>query len=366
MAASGAGRVLGVKPFDGLDDLDRRIIVALQRDGRASWTAIAEMCNSSVPTVTRRGQQLLADGVVRVAVVPQLGSTGPVESFFIRINCQPGMQLAVANELVSHENVRFLSLVTGTYDLMAELVVSGGAASFPHLIQELQSITGIERWRSDLILHVYKVGHDWGEQLLRATLGDRPGEATGGQDLAFSEPQDCTPEHFDESDLAILTALREDGRVTFKHVAGILDMNESSVRRRFERMRASGCIDIVALVPAAALGLGAETLLTVQVAPSRLESVARQLALSPEVRYLAATLDENSLMCEVIAKSTADLFHFITSTIASLDGVQGWSAAMELLWPKRAFVESPWWRAQVAEGLSAPSSVLPLSRPSQI
>jgi DNA-binding Lrp family transcriptional regulator len=159
MATSGAGRVLGVKPFDGLDDLDRRIIVALQRDGRASWTAIAEMCNSSVPTVTRRGQQLLADGVVRVAVVPQLGSTGPVESFFIRINCQPGMQLAVANELVSHENVRFLTLVTGTYDLMAELVVSGGAASFPHLIQELQSITGIERWRSDLILHVYKVGH---------------------------------------------------------------------------------------------------------------------------------------------------------------------------------------------------------------
>ncbi len=336
--------------IDGLDELDRQIIVALQRDGRASWTAIAEMCGSSVATVTRRGQLLLADGIVRVAVTPQLGSDGPVDSFFVRVNCRPGMQLVVARELVQHPSVRFLSLVTGSYDLMAELVVARGVEAFPRAIRELQAIDGIQRWRSDLILHVYKVGHDWGTQLLHATLG-MDAAASSADPVGFSEPPECSPEHFDQTDWAIVDGLRDDGRVTFKQLAKTLGLNESSVRRRFERMRASGCIDIVALVPAAALGLGAETLLTVKVAPARLDAVARDLARSPEVRYLAATLDGNSLMCEVIAASTADLYRFITGTLALLDGVEGWTAAMELLWPKRAFVESPWWRSAVASGI---------------
>ncbi|WP_442792051.1 AsnC family transcriptional regulator [Micromonospora sp. NBC_01796] len=49
----------------GLDDLDRQIVVALQADGRASWTRIARTCGTSVPTIAHRGQQLLREGLVR-------------------------------------------------------------------------------------------------------------------------------------------------------------------------------------------------------------------------------------------------------------------------------------------------------------
>ena len=84
-----------VRALDALDELDRRIVVAMQHDGRASWRAIAEMVDSSTATVARRGQNLLASGVARVAVVPALGSSGQVDSFLIRINCQPGTQLDV-------------------------------------------------------------------------------------------------------------------------------------------------------------------------------------------------------------------------------------------------------------------------------
>ncbi len=333
-----------MKSHSELDDLDRKIIVAMQHDGRASWTAIADMVESSAATVARRGQQLLADGVVRIAVVPALGSTGEVDSFLVRLNCRPGTQLEVAAALVEHEDVRFVTLVTGQYDIMAELVVRGGATHYPQLIQQLQSIAGIKRWRSDLIMHVYKVGHDWSRQLFAETM-HLPSDELGSLTLVDSDL--CEPDHLDEADLKILSAVRDDGRVTFQAVADQVGMNESSVRRRFDRMRSNGCLDVLTLVPAPALGMGAETLLLVKVDPGRLDAVARALSQYPAVRYLAATLDENSLFCELIMPSARDLYGFVTQAVATLDGVQGWTASMELLFLKRGFVETPWWRSQV-------------------
>ncbi|TCO59676.1 Lrp/AsnC family transcriptional regulator [Actinocrispum wychmicini] len=329
-----------VKALATLDDLSRQIIVALQQDGRASWTAIAAACDTSVPTVARRVQQLIADGVMRVAVMASLGSTGPVETFFARIGCRPGTQFEVAEQLVGRDDIRYAGLITGPYDIAVELVVPAGATRYPRTMLEVQRIEGVERWYSDLILHVYKITHDWSQQLLDATA-PVPHRAT--------EEPTCAPEHLDKLDVAILRVLREDGRASFKAVADALEINESTVRRRFERMINDGCASVVTLVPAAALGLETETLLTVTVQPAKLSSVAQSLAQHRSVRYLAATLDGNSLLCEVIASSTRGLFEFTTATLAELDGVIGWSSSVELLSLKRGFVEAPWWRAQLAE-----------------
>lgn len=338
--------------LDDLTDLDRRIILALQHDGRASWRAIADMVGGSVATVTRRGQQLIADGVLRIGVLPALGSEGPVDAFLVRINCAPGMQLRVAEELVSRPDVRFITIVTGGYDIIAEVVVHGGANHYPKNLHELQSIEGVERWRSDLIMHVYKISYDWGRQLIESTKDmNLPPSAESlespEKSMAMVDAQFCAPEHFDDFDRQILAIMRDDARLTFQAVADRLGTNESSVRRRFERMRQSGCMNILTLVPAPALGMGAETLIFVTVEPSQLDEVARQLSEYPSVRYLSATLDQNSLFCEVILPSTADLYAFITSTLSVLDGVRGWTAAMELLFLKRGFVETPWWRSQI-------------------
>jgi DNA-binding Lrp family transcriptional regulator len=328
--------------LDRLTDLDKRIVVALQRDGRASWRTVAEVVGAPVTTVARRGQQLISDGVVRIAAVPALGAEGPYDSFWVRVNATPGKHIEVAASLAAHADVRFCTLVTGSYDVMAELVVRGGATRYPELITDLQSIEGVARWRSDLIMHVYKVSLDWGRQLYGEMFGDDE-----VRELSSASLEDCAPEHFDAADLAILDALRSDGRETFSAIAENIGLNESSVRRRFERMRAARCVDVLALVSSAALGMGAETLLTVTVAPDRLEQVAHELAAYPFVRYLAALLDENALLCEVIAPTVADIYTFTRESLAQLDGVRGWSANMELLYLKRGFVETPWWRAEV-------------------
>lgn len=187
-----------------------------------------------------------------------------------------------------------------------------------------------------------KVSYDWGRQLFGemlaapAELDDRPAEG-------------WEPEHLDDVDRQILTVLREDGRESFQSVGEKLGLNESSVRRRFDRPRSNRCLDILTLVPWAALGMEAETFLTVTVDPSGMDAVARELAKYPFVRYLAALLDENALLREVITTSVDELYSFVTDSLAHLEGVQGWTANMELLFLKRGFVETPWWRRQMEQ-----------------
>lgn len=337
----------GFPALDQLDDLDRRIIVALQTDGRASWTAIAQLANTSVPTVARRAQQFFAQGLVRVGVMPSESHAGPADLFVLRIGCEPGRSTWVARELVRREDIRFLAVVTGSADIIAEL--NKPKADFLHarLIDEVQAIDGVLWCETDLCLHTYKVTHDWSRQLLT------------GEDHVYTatEPHECDPSHFDDTDRAILALLREDGRASFRAVADAVGVNESTVRRRFDTLVSRGCASVVTLVPAPALGFESEILFTVRVAPSNLDSAARELASYRGVRYVAATLNGSSLMCELILPTTRDVFDFVTNTLGRLDGVQGWTANMELLTFKRGYVETPWWRSDL--NLGRPTEPLP-------
>lgn len=298
-------------------------------------------------TVVRRGQQLLGDGIVRVTAAPALGSRGRYDNFFVRIGCRPGTQVAVAEMLVQRADVRFCALVTGEQDIVAELVVDGGAATYPQLLTGLRGSAEIERWRSTLIMHVYKSSSAWGLQLFDETFASR---AVGDGPDRPGQPATCEPGHLDDADWRIVDVLSRDGRQTFQSVADQVGLSESSVRRRFERLRSTGCLEILVLVPSSVLGMEAETLMTIQVEPAAHEAVVGALVGHPSVRYLGALLDQNALLCEVITPTAAELYEFATGYLSALPGVQGWSASVELVNLKRGFVETPWWRQLTYQG----------------
>lgn len=325
-----------------LSDLDKRIIVALQRNGRASWREIAATLGSPAATVSRRGQALLDEGVVKVVVLPAVGAHGPYDQFWVRINCEPGRALEVAESLVSNPEVRFLAAVSGEYDLVAEIILHGGPDSYPRVIGALQNIDGIVSWRSDLMIKVYKIGFDWARQVFGDMFGEEPGPALSGPELRG----ECGPAHFDDLDRQILAHLADNGRQKFQAIANALGTSESSVRRRFDRMRDCECIDVLTVVPSAALGMGAETMMTVHVHPALIEQVADQLITHPQVRFCGMVLAENAIQTEVITTSTTALYDFIKREVGPLEGVTGWSAILELLTIKRSYAETPWWRRQ--------------------
>ncbi|MBC8092790.1 MAG: AsnC family protein, partial [Pseudonocardia sp.] len=68
-----------------LDALDRRIVGALQVDGRLTWDRIAEVLDEPAGVVARRGQRLLGGGTVQVIGVP-----APEAGTVVALHCGPG------------------------------------------------------------------------------------------------------------------------------------------------------------------------------------------------------------------------------------------------------------------------------------
>ncbi|HEX6682553.1 MAG TPA: AsnC family transcriptional regulator [Candidatus Limnocylindrales bacterium] len=317
-----------------LDPIDRKIVAALQANGRASWTEISPLVGTSVTTVARRAQQLFADGLVRVAAVPHTAGEEGADMLVVRLRCTPGSQIAVGQAIAALPQVRFVAVVTGAYDLVAEVVVPKGGALHTLLVNGVQQVPGVQRSVADLELHTYKSTHEWSRQLL--------GEAAANAAAPPPPVRNCQPGHLDTLDEKILDALRIDGRASFQAVAAGLGVSESTVRRRFEALHHSGCVQVITLIPAAALGFEKEMFFWLSVAPNRLEAVAAELAAQRGVRYVAATLGQESLMCEVILPTHRDVYEFTSCTLAGIEGIQAWTANVQLLTLKRGFVQTPW------------------------
>jgi DNA-binding Lrp family transcriptional regulator len=315
-----------------MDALDRRIAAALQLNGRATWREVARVLGTSESTVARRGRQLLDSGLVRVTGQPDAARVGLGNPVLVQLNCAAGMIKRVATELAARPDVRFLAVVTSTYDVLVELIVPSKARLAHVLTDEFASVEGITGTTTDVVMRTFKTSYDWSRELLDEH----------GVDPSFVSqapvPQADDLATLTESDLRLMQLLSDDGRRTFSDLAQDLDMSESMVRRRVSALVDNGYLFFATLVDPQALGYEVELFVKLRVALSELERIATALAARREVRYVSATSGFSDLACEVILRSADDLYDFTTDVLGGLPGVQRTVIAHELATYKRAYM----------------------------
>jgi DNA-binding Lrp family transcriptional regulator len=313
-----------------MDDLDRRIAVALQVNGRASWQQVARVVGRSESTVSRRAHRMFEAGLLRVAAISDPVRCGFGYPVLVQLRCEVGEEMRVAHALADRSDVRFVALVTGSFDIVMELIVPSRRYLAGILLEELPKVGGIEDTTTETVLRNFKMSYDWSRELLGADgeqleepVVDRVGRNGGGLDAV---------------DLRLYELLAEDGRRSFSDLAPLVGMSESMVRRRVERLRASGCLRFATLVEPYLLGYDVECVCWAHVDLSRLEETALTLAEHREVRYLSATIGYSDLICEIILRSQDDLYEFSTRTLGNLPGVRRVDLGLELRTIKRAFL----------------------------
>ena len=104
-----------------LDDVSKAIIEQLQQDGRRSYAAIGKVVGLSEAAVRQRVQRLIDGGVMQVVAV-----TDPLELGFAR-QAMVGIRVTgplepVADALAALDEVDYVVITAGTYDLLAEVV----------------------------------------------------------------------------------------------------------------------------------------------------------------------------------------------------------------------------------------------------
>jgi len=311
-------------PSANLDDLDRKIIHALYVDGRMPFSRLAKALGCSEQTVARRYQRLRDDNVVRV--VGQLDSQRLGRSdWAVRIRCAPDAATPVAEALAKRPDTSWVQLMSGGTEIFCAVRSSQDHSRVSLLLEQLPASRRIVDLEAHWLLRVFTFGSSFPGTLhlsdeevsrLRAGRSEADPVTTDNGTEGPAPKEDLQP-----SDWPLIQILAEDGRYTFRQIAGRIHWHESTVARRIEQLSSSGVLYFDLDVAPEALGLGARAVLWMAVAPAHLMAVGQQLAEYREVPFAAATTGSTNLMASLSCSDDYALFEFMTKEIASFEGV---------------------------------------------
>lgn len=166
-----------------LDDLDFKIIAQLQDDGRKQSTEIARALNVPRTTVARRIDRLVNENVITIAAFAHGDRIGLPIQVMIEIWTDNARHEAVIDELIALDEIRWLGVASGPFDILAEAMVRSNRHLRQLLLVKLGSIEGLTQVRTAHILEVRKFAFDWermrqaGVDAERTELDEAPSHA---------------------------------------------------------------------------------------------------------------------------------------------------------------------------------------------
>ncbi len=147
--------------MDGLDDANRAIIEELQRDGRRSYSAIAEAVGLSEAAVRQRVQRLRESGVIQIVAVTDPKQVGFARQALVGIRADGDVRL-LAEKLAAVPEIDYVVICAGGFDLLVELVCEDDAHLLELLNSTIRTLPGVHQAETFVYLDLIKQTYTWG------------------------------------------------------------------------------------------------------------------------------------------------------------------------------------------------------------
>ena len=144
-----------------LDEVNRAIIEELQQDGRRPYGTIAEAVGLSEAAVRQRVQKLRDAGVVQVVAVTDPLQIGFRSQAMVGIRTEGDVR-EVAERLAAVEDIDYVVLCAGSFDLLVELVCEDDDAILELLNGVIRRIPGVRETETFMYLKLTKQTYTWG------------------------------------------------------------------------------------------------------------------------------------------------------------------------------------------------------------
>lgn len=145
---------------NGIDEIDQRIIEALQQDGRRPFTKIAADLGISEASVRQRVSHLITTKVMQVVAVTNPVKLGFSTASMLGIRVSGNRLLEVAQEIAEFDEVIYLILCAGSFDMLAEVVCRDNDHFLVFLTEKLYKVDGVQQVETYSYLRVIKQ-NDW-------------------------------------------------------------------------------------------------------------------------------------------------------------------------------------------------------------
>jgi Lrp/AsnC family transcriptional regulator for asnA, asnC and gidA len=144
-----------------LDDVSKAIIEELQNDGRRSYAAIGKVVGLSEAAVRQRVQRLIDNGVMQVVAVTDPLELGFARQAMIGIKAQGALE-PLADELAAMDEVDYVVITAGSFDLLAEVVCESDEALLSVLSDKIRTLEGVVSTETFMYLKLRKQTYSWG------------------------------------------------------------------------------------------------------------------------------------------------------------------------------------------------------------
>ncbi|HWH95865.1 MAG TPA: Lrp/AsnC family transcriptional regulator [Baekduia sp.] len=181
-----------------LDDVDKRIIGALQADGRRPYSRIAAELDVSESVVRYRAQRLEQAGVLQVVGIADPLRIGFDRMAMIGLKVRPGTLNSVCAAVTAFPETSYVAAIAGSYDVIVEVICRDTAHFTELLTQRLHHVDGVVSTESFLVLEIHKMAYGWGVGEV-ATADAQPSAPRarhrGEVAIADGEPPTTTARH---------------------------------------------------------------------------------------------------------------------------------------------------------------------------
>ncbi len=149
------------KPRVALDDIDKAIIRELQLDGRTPYAKLGPAVGLSQAAVRQRVQRLIENGVMQVVAVTDPLMLGFNLEAMIGIEVEGDVR-AVASKLAEVDNVDYVVVTTGRFDLVVEVVCRDNEELMRLINDVIRAVPGVRATEAFTYLHLEKQTYSWG------------------------------------------------------------------------------------------------------------------------------------------------------------------------------------------------------------
>ncbi|GAA5004754.1 Lrp/AsnC family transcriptional regulator [Streptomyces hyderabadensis] len=306
------------------DALDLRLLQALQLDGRAPFSRIAEVLGVSDQTIARRYRRLRTEARLKVLGMADHSRLGR-SNWIARLRCNPDAAEPLAEALARRADTSYIGLMSGGTEVMCALKPRNRQDRDELLLDRLPRTRRVTSVDAFCVLHHFYGGPlgwlnkiDALDPVQETALRPAPPETAA---------KAADPDALDEK---LLELLGQDGRTTATDLATATGQTESVVKRRIRALRGTGVLYFDIEYDYEPFGHGTEAVLWLRVEPALLRSAGQALADHREVRFAAVVSGEANVVVSVLCRSTEELFAYLADRVGAIQGVRAVEAVPTL------------------------------------
>jgi Lrp/AsnC family transcriptional regulator for asnA, asnC and gidA len=143
------------------DDVSKAIIEQLQEDGRRPYATIGKAVGLSEAAVRQRVQKLVESGVMQIVAVTDPMQVGFARQAMVAISATGDID-GITKRLAAIPEVVYLVVIAGSFDVLAEIVVTDDDHLLELINEQIRTIPGVLRTETFLYLKLTKQTYNWG------------------------------------------------------------------------------------------------------------------------------------------------------------------------------------------------------------